>query len=175
MPLPCSWIRTSGACSYGFWQSLPQINSFFSPLFCIQHTPFLSSCSLPSLCLSCPSSLGALCLPLPYWFCEVQWVERGTSNGRAWDQFPQKKRQHSLACHSQIICLQACPTEYADVFCFVIGAHQCQVSLLARCSGQTQPERCTVSFICMCKIYAHVLLPWRIHQYYEDRLGNMSD
>lgn len=43
-------------------------------------------------------------------------------------------------CHSRIICLQAYPIEYTDVFCFVIGAHQCQVSLLARHSGQNTAE-----------------------------------
>lgn len=28
--------------------------------------------------------------PLPYWLCEVQWVERGTSNGKAMGSVPTK-------------------------------------------------------------------------------------
>lgn len=76
MSLPCSWILTSGACSDDFWQCLPQINY---PLFCIQHILFFPSTALP---LSSLTTLltWALFLPLPYWFCEVQWVEHGTSN-----------------------------------------------------------------------------------------------
>lgn len=77
-------------------------------------------------------------------------------------------------CHSRIICLQAYPIEYTDVFCFVIGAHQCQVSLLARHSGRSHCRRAAWFHSFACAKYMHtytdVLLSdeCQMWQSYED-------
>lgn len=59
--------------------------------FCVQRILFSSSRSLPLLHSSLhPAYLGASSPPLPYWLCEVQRVERGTSNGKAMGSIPTK-------------------------------------------------------------------------------------
>lgn len=65
------------------------INSFFFLLLYPTRPIFVLLLSL-SPPLSRPSLLGALCLPPPYWFSEVQWVEHGTSNGKGMGSIPTK-------------------------------------------------------------------------------------
>lgn len=81
--LPCSRIFAQ-ACSYGLWQSLPQINSSFSLLLYLTHPIFV----LP-LALFPPTLLLSRAI-LPYWFCEVQWPEHGTGTGKGVGSIPAK-------------------------------------------------------------------------------------
>lgn len=76
-----------------FWSMLLWFLTVFAPnkfIFPFQHTLFLSFCCLSSPPLVQLSLLGALSLPLLYWFCEVQWVEHGTSNGKGMGSIPTK-------------------------------------------------------------------------------------
>lgn len=132
MVVPCSRIIAAQACSYGFWQSLPQINSFFSLLLCPTHPIFV----LPLALFPPPFSFPGPFFLIDFARSSGQSVAQALE--RAWDQFPQNFKC-SLGCQSGIICLQVYTTDHANIFCFVIGVLSVTASsrLKAKPAGRT--------------------------------------
>lgn len=120
--------------------------------------PFIFSPFLPT---SCPYSRRS---PSLFLIDSSRVSESSTAlvTERAWDHLP-RNFKHSVYSRSWIICLQANPAEDTDSFCFVIGAHQCQVSLLSRRPRPTPQNAEHVLFIyekCKCMIFFFFFCIW---------------
>lgn len=134
-------------------------NKFIFFLLCPTHPIPVLLLSPTPLSLSLSLLPQAFCRPLLYWFCEVQWLEHSAGNGKGMGSMPTKFQAFPDLSHPDKLSAGFTPLHCTGVFCFVIGAYQCQVSLLAPCVGRTLQNAAQLHWFACEKCIAHLLVP----------------